>query len=129
MKVNLNNMKFNKKYEKTIFDKRELFLEKINYECDSSINIFLINGDKKTQVNFEWIYAFSIIDEGDSLKRINEEECGLGIYTFKESSYLSWFNQQSCDIHINENLSHYAIYTQNEIIDIIAACPPVISDL
>ena len=35
MKVNLNNMKFNKKYEKTIFDKRELFLEKINYECDS----------------------------------------------------------------------------------------------
>jgi len=72
--------------------------------------------------------SYRIIDEGDLLKSTGEAE-GLRrwpLFTVENSKFLYWFNDESLNIHKDDNLVHYSIFTPNEIIDVISVSPPIV---
>lgn len=83
------------------------------------------SGNKKTlKITFDLVLLYRKIDEGDFLMTIDKSVTGWTFFTAKNSDLLSWFNYQSQDIHHNENIIHYAIYTPDDCLDILSAYPP-----
>jgi hypothetical protein len=82
----------------------------------------------KIRVVFDWIHSFRVTDEGDLLK-IQDELNGQmlkGIYTVEGSHYLTWFNEQSGNIHEGGSIAHYLIVTGEDVIDVLSSVSPII---
>lgn len=78
---------------------------------------------------FDWVHSFRVTDEGDLLK-LQDELSGqmlTGIYVVEGSGYLSWFNNQSANIHDNDEIVHYLIVTNEDVIDVLSSVKPLIS--
>ncbi|MGP6487285.1 hypothetical protein [Duffyella gerundensis] len=87
------------------------------------------NKGDEIQVVFDWIHSFRVTDEGDLLKLQDElnGQMVMGIYTVKGSGYLTWFNDQSANIHDNDEIVHYLIVTIEDVIDVLSSVNPSIS--
>ncbi|WP_085540025.1 exonuclease SbcCD subunit D C-terminal domain-containing protein [Cedecea sp. NFIX57] len=84
---------------------------------------------KKSCVAFDWVHSFRVTDEGDLL-RMQDDLNGqmvIGIYTVEGSRYLTWFNEQSVSAHDGDNITHYLIVTDNDVIDVLSSVSPIIS--
>ena len=80
------------------------------------------------QIVFDWVHSFRITDEGDLLK-LQDDLSGqmlTGFYVVEGSEYLSWFNNQSYNIHNNDNIVHYLIVTSDDAIDVLSSVKPLI---
>lgn len=84
-------------------------------------------------VMFEFVDAIRICDEGRRIKTYNEcngiqeyrkDFYGNPIFIVGNSEFNAWIIEESVGIYTN--LSHYAIVTQNDIIDVLSAQPPEI---
>ncbi|WP_246762075.1 hypothetical protein [Erwinia phyllosphaerae] len=49
-----------------------------------------------------------------------------GVYVVERSNYLSWFNEQSANIHDGDLINHYLIVTGNNVIDVLSSVSPAI---
>lgn len=83
----------------------------------------------KVRVVFDWVHSFRVIDEGDLLKMQDELNGQMlaGIYTVERSHYLTWFNEQSANVHNDEPIAHYLIVTGDDVIDVLSSVSPTIS--
>lgn len=86
------------------------------------------NIDNNVRVVFEWIHSFRVTDEGDLLKMQDELKGKMiaGIYTVERSNYLSWFNEQSANIHDSDLINHYLIVTGDDVVDVLSSVRPTI---
>ncbi|WP_114194166.1 hypothetical protein [Edaphovirga cremea] len=84
---------------------------------------------KKIRVVFDWIHSFRVTDEGDLLKMQDELNGQMltGIYKVEGSYYLTWFNEQSANIHDGDPIDHYLIVTGDDVIDVLSSVSPIIS--
>lgn len=72
-------------------------------------------------------------DEGDMLQSINywSEEYGDDLFTWpiyksNNSSFVRWFNEESCEKFADKNIEHYVFFTEDDIIEVISAIAPQI---
>lgn len=91
-----------------------------------------LNGENiinKVRVVFDWIHSFRVTDESDLLKMQDELDGQMitGIYTVERSDYLSWFNEQSANIHDGDLIDHYLIVTCDDVIDVLSSISPTIT--
>lgn len=86
------------------------------------------NEEKTLRIMFDPVLAYRSLDEGDLLlyERFDETDNleKWGFFTILRSSYLEWFHQVSQYIHSDEDVVHYAIYTENECLDILSSYYP-----
>ena len=84
---------------------------------------------RQFQICFESVLAYRNIDEGDRLRTLHElpMERKVPLFIVEESSFIRWFHEESCDIHRNRDVKHYAIYTSNDCIDVISSQVPLVA--
>jgi hypothetical protein len=54
------------------------------------------------------------------------------LYTVKNSDYLEWFHFHSLDIHRNDKrwpITHYTLFTQSHLVDMLSVEPPAMEIL
>ncbi|MCH9406918.1 hypothetical protein [Pantoea agglomerans] len=94
------------------------------------LNFSLFDGNVKSNVlvSFEWIHSFRVTDEGDLLKMQDDLNGQMitGIYTVEGSHYLSWFNEQSANIHDGGSINHYLIVTGDDVIEVLSSISPTV---
>lgn len=51
-----------------------------------------------------------------------------GLYITKNnSSFVRWFNEESCEKFVDKNIEHYVFITEDDIIEVISAIAPQIT--
>ena len=98
---------------------------KIQFECKN---------DKKIDIIFgKAALTCRMTDEGDMLQSINywSEEYGDDFFTWpiyksNNSSFVKWFNEESCEKFADKNIEHYVFITEDDIIEVISAIAPQI---
>ncbi|EEW2296904.1 hypothetical protein D9D51_15865, partial [Escherichia coli] len=81
----------------------------------------------EVKISFDWIHSFRVTDEGDLLGMSGKQGINqTGIYIVANSTYLTWFTMQSCEIHKNKMIEHYVIATSNDVIDVLSTVSPQI---
>ena len=85
--------------------------------------------NRMLRISFDPSLAYRNIDEGDYMKSLHSFQGGelLGkwtLFTVENSEFLRWLNEESHDTHKNENITHYAVLTLDDCVDILSAHPP-----
>lgn len=81
---------------------------------------------------FEAQYAYRNIDESyrfdlpQTLRTFGPLRC---FYLVRQSLWLDWFHRESMNAYSGRNLTHYAIVTSADCIDVISEIPPVVTAL
>lgn len=91
------------------------------------------NGRKVDVIFKHTALSYRVTDEGDLLQTIDfwASEYGNDFFTWplyksNNSSFIRWFNEESCEKFEDKSVEHYVFITPNEIIDVISAIPPKI---
>lgn len=118
----------NIEYDGHCFKNRQLV--DIKY-LSGTLELTLSSSDKdmnKVRIVFEWMHSFRVTDEGDLLKMQDalEGKMIMGVYIVEDSNYLSWFNEQSANIHDGDLINHYLIVTGDDVIDVLSSVSPTI---
>jgi hypothetical protein len=88
--------------------------------------------NRKVIVIFEHsVLSYRVTDEGDLLQTISFWSSEYGndffswpLYKSSNSSFINWFNEESCGKFEEEHIEHYVFITPNEIIEVLSAIPP-----
>jgi hypothetical protein len=80
------------------------------------------------RITFDPVLSYRNTDEGDLLVTLESREGFIKwpLFTIENSKFIHWFNEESLNIHKDENPVHYSIYTPNDIIDVISTSPPIV---
>lgn len=84
---------------------------------------------KMLRITFENALSYRNINESYYLKKWNEsklERLGKTFYRIKKSSYIDFFHEMTLNLYSDWEISHYAIYTTDDCIDIISETPPLV---
>lgn len=88
------------------------------------------DADRKVVILFDSHLSYRRIDEGDAFSTIANLVASAGtgkaFYEVQKSDFLAWFHEQSRGLYLDRSLQHFAIYTSNDMIDVIAFGPPSI---
>ncbi len=109
--------------------KETLFFEKLTYDENGFI-IYL--SDAKTtkliSINFNFVLFYRGIDESNLLIDIEQSpEIGFwSLYEVTDSQLISDFHKLSLGINEDIQIRHFAVYTQDECIDILSPDKPII---
>ncbi|WLS77313.1 hypothetical protein Q3V30_12515 [Erwinia pyri] len=111
---------------------KNMRLENLKY-TSGTLELALVTSDtaydkaNAIQVSFDWIHSFRVTDEGNLLKMQYEfkGEMITGIYTIENSCYLTWFSEQSANIHDSNSIKTYLIVTGDEVIEVLSSVKPV----
>jgi len=79
------------------------------------------------RIVFDPALAYRNIDEGNYLKGITDSNVSSlsgTLFLVENSGFLSWFHSVSLEIHSQEHVKHYQIYTPNDRIEILAKVLP-----
>jgi hypothetical protein len=93
------------------------------------LRILLRGADPKSRmlrIRFESVVAYRNINES---YRIRTWSCLRGqtippLLTVENSSWIAWLKEESGGVLEHERLIHYAIFTPEDCIDVVAALPP-----
>ncbi len=110
---------------------------KISQDCNGTI-IELASGNNLLTINFNFVDALRVCDEGRrivtyneiiDIQKYRENFYGNPLYQVENSEFFEWLSFESCGFCTD--VQHYAIITINHIIDVITAEIPEIqiSDL
>lgn len=105
---------------------KKLYLEAVHDDYEG-FRLLLKNDEdqRMLRIAFDPVLSYRNTDEGDLIKTINKQDLGdWSLYTVNESDYLAWFIEESHGIHDSDDIVHYAIYTPNDCLDVLSACPP-----
>ena len=100
---------------------------------DGSLRVTVADAAGVTfQIGFPGVQAFRLSDEGDRLEFVYElssqhKKPFALVYEVRDSSFISWLNDESNGIWASQPKQHYVIVTNNDIIDVIARMEPGIS--
>lgn len=108
------------------------YVQLIDFE---GLEIHLVFNDTEDLLNIKFVHpvlAYQNIDEGRRLKTLEylSENYDSQFYTdwtlfeVKNSSYLTWFHTESFGINEDENVFHYLILTENDVVDILSLYKP-----
>ena len=100
-------------------------------DSSSGLVISLRRADgSKLSIHFEDHLAYRLLDEGDALEAIHQlgksENRENRIYIVENSEFIEWFHNQSYGVRRNDKLSHYIIFSSNDIIDVISLGAPTL---
>lgn len=80
------------------------------------------------RITFDPALAYRNIDEGNLLRTLvkvdNIRESSL--FTVENSTWIEWFREESDGIYEGREIVHYAIYTPNDCIDVLAEFDPLV---
>ena len=81
---------------------------------------------KMLRIFFDSIYAYRNVDESYRLRTWNffEGDRPSSLYTVDNSIWLKWFHEESQEVYIDRPITHYAIYTGQDCIDILSEFEP-----
>ena len=93
---------------------------------------FESENDKKIDIIFgNTALSCRITDEGDMLQSINywSEEYGDDFFTWplyksNNSSFVKWFNEESCKKFADKNIEHFVFITEDDIVEVISTIAP-----
>jgi len=92
---------------------------------DLVVQLLVGESDTPARMTFESVVAFRATDEGNKLELwAGHDQCLGGLHLVEHSTYLRETCAESCGVLEAEELVHYAIYTDNECVDVIARRPP-----
>ena len=85
--------------------------------------------NRMLRISFDPALSYRNIDEGDYMKSLHSFHGGelLGkwtLFTVENSEFLQWFTKESHETHKGENITHYAVLTIDDCVDILSAYPP-----
>lgn len=91
----------------------------------------LLQGEEKSskilKLTFDDKLCYRNIDEGYSFNSrsiSNNQDLGKTFYIIKNSSYIEYFHEITCNIYSDWDIVHYAIYTESDCIDILSCFEP-----
>jgi hypothetical protein len=103
-------------------------------ESDGVLNIrlaLLKDASRRLVVSFSNHLAFRKTGESEGLVMLNAiattSQPGLSFYVVEDSDYLRWLVEQSHGIQETQKLTHFAIITIDDIIDVITLELPSVS--
>jgi hypothetical protein len=86
---------------------------------------------RRTKLLFDSYMAYRKLDEGDAHLMLAAMRRTGGsakyFYRVEESSFVMWFNQERCAQQSSQDVIHYAIAAENDIVDVLALDPPAIT--
>ncbi|WP_375180209.1 hypothetical protein [Enterococcus rotai] len=86
-------------------------------------------------ITFGFVDSLRITDEGRRIRTYNEIESiqkyrenfiGNPLYKVEQSEYFEWIKKESAGF--STDLEHYAIITENDLIDVLSTFPPTITN-
>ncbi len=80
------------------------------------------------------VYSYRFTEEGCLLKTLDylvdthkkKDFHGWCMFEVQNSNYLTWFKEESYDAYDTETFAHYAIYTEDGLIEVLSPYPPEI---
>jgi hypothetical protein len=85
---------------------------------------------RRTRLAFDSYMAYRKLDEGDALLTLAAMRKTGGtakyFYRVEESAFVAWFNQERCAEESSQNLVHYVVAAENDIVDVLALDPPIV---
>ena len=106
-----------------------LYLERLMDDAEG-FRLLLRDGSEDgriLRIAFGNVLSYRNAPERFLLKVWEENESFEGhssLLTVEDSSYLAWLHEQSYEIHSDEPIVHYAIYTPDDCVDVLAPEPP-----
>ncbi|WP_429954937.1 hypothetical protein [Enterococcus sp. AZ192] len=112
-----------------------------NYEVSEVVQnsegtvIKLIGEKNNMNITFGFVDSLRITDEGRRIRTYNEIESiqkyrenfiGNPLYKVEQSEYVEWIKKESAGFC--EDVDHYVIITENDLIDILSTFPPTITN-
>lgn len=81
------------------------------------------------------VLAYQNVDEGKRIKMLNylsdnyakEFYAEWTLFIVENSSYLKWFHDESMGIYKDENVCHYVLLTENDVVDILSVFEPCVT--
>jgi len=115
-----------------VFEFDEIFIEKIDIK--DFLTIRLIGEINDENYFFEIIFhnfvSFNLTDESYRISYFDEMDPGLvslkPFLKFKDSDLIKKFQQENLGIYKSLEITHYAIYTKNDCMDILSRSEPII---
>ena len=97
---------------------------------DSGLTIDLGNSPESitAQLVFENVYAYRNLDESFRARLFRRYQDGLPnlFYRVTGSTLLQWFHEESMNIYDDKTITHYAIVTTADCIDVLTDCAPAL---
>lgn len=103
---------------------------------NSEGTVIKLMGEKNNMdITFGFVDSLRITDEGRRIRTYNENESiqkyrenfiGNPLYKVEQSEYFEWIKKESAGF--STDLEHYAIITENDLIDVLSTFPPTITN-
>ncbi len=108
---------------------REIYLEALHDDYEGFR--LLLRGkslyDAVLRVHFDNVLSYRNTDEGDLIRTLAEVVPGWCFYTVEDSTFKQWLEDERQGAYDSTNVSHYAIYTPNDCVDILTESEPIVS--
>ena len=82
--------------------------------------------DELLRVRFAKVMAYRNIDEGYRLRESQTSGEPSPLWRVEHSEFLAWFHHSSRDIYRDWKIVHYAIATDDDIIDVLSPSEPIV---
>ena len=105
-------------YVKSLYDDSEGF--RILLEGDGNLKILL---------SFENYYGYRNFNESERLKTWNQYSSlasNWSLYTAKNTAFTKWLSDESLGIVEENDITHYLITTEDDVIEILSSDPPTV---
>ena len=108
-----------------------LLFEALYHEPDEKFRVFLRSEDdnRLLKICFEFVLMYAATNESYLLRTLQEtarRDPGC-LYTVEQSRLLQRFHEESLGIYQDWNITHYAILTPEECVDILSTVKPEVS--
>lgn len=108
----------------------EMYVEALHDDYEG-FRVLLKGRDERAgmlRIAFYYALTYRNVDEGDLISYDRQDEGGdlgrWGFFVVSTSDYLEWFLDVSHGLHDRDDITHYAIYTPNDCIDVLSKDPP-----
>lgn len=108
---------------------KPMFLKNLVDEGELSIFVSQSGSDENLKISFSSVYSYRNTNESYRLKTsfVREGKIPTLLSIVENSTFLRWFQEESQYIYSEENLRHFMIFTNEEVIDVISNIDPDVS--
>ncbi len=106
-----------------------MYIRAIHNDCEGfRVILEEENPSRLIRIYFKDVLVFRKIDEGHYLRTLENIDSST-LFKSKKSEYLEWFISEQKQILNRDSVTHYAIYTPNDCLDIIASVPAIVQKI
>ena len=98
-------------------------------DASGLVLVLTTSADEQYAIHFPRRLAYRVTDEGDRLRSMDylDGRAATPLGRIEDSTWKTWFVDESLQIRDADALTHWCIVTPNDIVDVIAMEPPTIS--